>query len=118
MVTYTLNESINVGGFTPLMVSALTIASFWYSATPQLAPIGAQELSITVQDVNSGWQTTFDYVETSVATFWTGLEANGDLQDAINTALFQKLAMDNKLPAGAIAVTVTPSSPPLASPPM
>jgi hypothetical protein len=108
MVTFTLTTPVNVGTLTaPVVVSALQVTGVWFSTTPQLAPIGAAELEITLTDPVSGWQQTVTYNDDSVPAFFA-LPApvpptGATYQSVMAAAVFGKLVADGKLPPGTLA---------------
>jgi len=106
-VTFTLTTPVNVGTLiAPVVVSSLQITGVWFSTTPQLAPLGAAELEITLTDPVSGWQETVIYNDTSVVAFFATAAptppTGATYQDVMATAVLDKLIQDGKLPPGAI----------------
>ena len=107
-VIFTLETPVNVGTLTdPVTVSALRVTSVWFSTTPQLAPIGAAELDITLTETTNGWQETITYKDASVLEFFAQSAptppAGATYEDVMAAAVFSKLIADGKLPAGTLS---------------
>jgi hypothetical protein len=112
--TFTLNTPVNVGTLTsPVNVASLKVTGVWFSTTPELAPLGAAELSITLTDPASGWQETVDYKDASVPEFFAQSAptppTGATYEDIMAVAVFNKLIADGRLPSGNLAVQ--PSQP-------
>ena len=110
MVTFTLAVPVNVGTLTqPVNVSSLRVTGVWFSTTPELAPLGAAELDITLTDPASGWQETIKYQDASVLAFFAQVApappTGATYEDVMAAAVLQKLTADGKLPAGSITST-------------
>jgi hypothetical protein len=118
MVTYNLATPFTIPSSslsTFITVTSLVIARVYYSNTPDMAPIGASDLEVTVKDPVSGWVYNADhpfvYQDTTVSEAWSTPLTLADGQttvvpgDLIDTILFSKLAADGKIPAGQISVT-------------
>ncbi len=108
--TYTLTTPVNVGTLTsPVNVSSLRVTTVYFSTTPDLAPLGTAELSVTLTDPVSGWQETIEYQDASVLAFFAQAAptpaAGATMEDIMSQALFAKLVADNKLPAGTVTIT-------------
>jgi hypothetical protein len=109
-VLFTLTTPVNVGTLTtPVVVSSLKVTAVWFSTTPQLAPIGAAELDITLTDPASGWQETVVYNDASVMTFFATPApvppTGATYEDVMATAVVSKLIADGKLPPGTLSTT-------------
>jgi hypothetical protein len=113
-VIFNLTTPVNVGTLTqPVVVSSLKVTSVWFSTTPDLAPLGAAELSITLTDPASGWQETIDYKDASVPVFFAQSAptppTGTTYEDVMAVAVFMKLIADGKLPAGSLSTPATPT---------
>ena len=108
MVTFALTTPVNVGTLTaPVVVSSLQVTGVWFSTTPELAPLGAAELEITLTAPASGWQETITYQDSSVVDFFATPApvppAGATYEDIMAGAVFQKLMADGKLPPGTLS---------------
>ena len=106
MVIYTLSTPLQVGTMQkPVTVKALQVTAVWWSSTPALAPLGTQELKVTLTG-DSGWQETIGYRDATVGPFWTSsVTVNAQsLADVVATAVLNKLIADKKIPAGTIDI--------------
>lgn len=104
---FTLVAPVNVGTLTaPINVASLKVTSVWFSTTPELAPLGAAELDITLTDPVSGWQETIKYQDASVLEFFAqrapAPPEGATMEDVMAASVFNKLIADGKLPAGNI----------------
>lgn len=117
MVTYTLTTPVSAGTISkPVTIKSLQVTSIWWTSTPVLAPIGAQEMKITLTDPASGWQEIVAYKDATVAPMWTAsVTATAEsLADVVATAVLNKLIADKKLPSGTISTS--PATTPVISP--
>jgi hypothetical protein len=109
MVTYELTAPFSTGTMqNPVTINSLQVTSVSWSSTPALAPLGAQELDITLTDPVSGWQETITYQDTTVGPFWSAaLVPQDTLADTVAYAVLTKLQADGKIPTGTISTGST-----------
>jgi len=106
---YTLTTPLSGGPLSaPVTVAALEITTVYYASTPQLAPVGAGSLTLTLTETTNGWQEQISYQDASVIAFLetaapATVPTGATMADAMAAALFGKLSSDGKIPAGTLA---------------
>ena len=107
MVNFTLTPAVTVGSLSSqVTVSSLEITAVSWSSTPELAPLGAGDLEITLTDPVSRFQETIGYQDASVNAFvaaGVNPSAGESLGDLVAAAIFAKLIADGKLPPGTVS---------------
>jgi len=106
MTTYNLATPVLIGTLgNQTAVSSLQVTGILWTSTPQLAPLGSGDLSVTLTDPASGYQETVRYQDASVLDLWASLQspaANTAFGDIVSAAILAKLVADGKLPPGNI----------------
>ncbi len=97
---YTLTMPVTVGELTnPITINQLELASVSLNFEPERSSKGTAILSIVLVHRASGYKVNVVYSDATALAFWMSLDAGA----SVTRALFQKLAADGKLPAGALA---------------